>query len=100
MNVPEKLKNIDFKGGLYAVTTDIDQRTDMDAMRIEVDNFLSENGFERDATRSDLGDIITTPLIKEILGYDQMGTIGLLLRKKVKCKTYTPPRQSCFRTYH
>lgn len=32
MNVPDDLKIIDFKGGLYAVATDIDQRTDMDAM--------------------------------------------------------------------
>jgi len=72
MDVPNDLKIIDFKGGLYAVANDIDQRTDMDAMRIAVDEFLNENGFERDSSRSDLGNIITTPLIKETLGYDQM----------------------------
>ena len=72
MDVPNDLKIIDFKGGLYAVANDIDQRTDMDAMRIAVDEFLNENGFERDPSRSDLGNIITTPLIKETLGYDQM----------------------------
>lgn len=72
MEVPEELEIIDFKGGLYAVVNDIDQRTDMDAMRVAVDNFLDEHGFERDNTRSDLGNIITTPRIKETLGYDQM----------------------------
>ena len=51
MNVPEDLKIIDFKGGLYAVATDIDQKTDMEAMRVEVDNFLNENGFERNVNR-------------------------------------------------
>lgn len=51
MNVPEDLKIIDFKGGLYAVATDIDQKTDMGAMRVEVDNFLNENGFERNVNR-------------------------------------------------
>ena len=51
MNVPEDLKIIDFKGGLYAVATDIDQKTDLEAMRVEVDNFLNENGFERNVNR-------------------------------------------------
>ena len=51
MNVPEDLKIIDFKGGLYTVATDIEQKTDMEAMRVEVDNFLNENGFERNVNR-------------------------------------------------
>lgn len=72
MNLPEGFEVIDFKGGLYAVATDIDQRTDEEAMRAEVDKFLAENGFERDLTRQDMGNIITSPLAQEIMGYDQM----------------------------
>lgn len=72
MSVPEMFSIIDFKGGLYAVTTDIDQKTDMNVMNVEVDAFLSENGFERDNVRPDLGNIITSPRAKHILGYEQM----------------------------
>lgn len=72
MSVPKEFEIIDFKGGLYAVATDIDQKTDMKLMNIEVDRFLSENGLERDMLRSELGNIITSPLAREIMGYDQM----------------------------
>lgn len=41
-------------------------------MKEEVDRFLSENGFERDVSRPELGNIITSPLVQEILGYEQM----------------------------
>lgn len=41
-------------------------------MDTEIDKFLSENGFERDTSRSELGNIITSPLAKEIMGYEQM----------------------------
>ena len=43
-----------------------------DLMNIEVDKFLSENGFERDTSRPELGNIITSPLAQEIMGYEQM----------------------------
>ena len=72
MDVPEEFEIIDFKGGLYAVATDIDQKTDTEQMKIEVDLFLKESGFERDDSRPELGNIITTPLIKSILGSEQM----------------------------
>lgn len=72
MNVPDGFEVIDFKGGLYAVATDIDQRTDENAMREEVDKFLCEIGFERDMTRPELGNIITSPFARKIMGYDQM----------------------------
>ena len=72
MSVPPEFEIIDFKGGLYAATTDIDQKTDMDSMNAEVDRFLSENGFERDDSRPQLGNIITSPLAHEIMGYEQM----------------------------
>lgn len=72
MSVPEEFTIIDFKGGLYAVTTDIDQKTDMDAMNAEIDAFLMENGLERDHSRPNLGNVITSPRAKEMLGYEQM----------------------------
>ena len=72
MNVPKEFEIIDFKGGLYAVATDIDQKTDMDLVNAEIDKFLSKNGFVRDTSRSELGNIITSSLAKEIMGYEQM----------------------------
>lgn len=72
MNVPKEFEIIDFQGGLYVVATDIDQKTDTELMKQEVDNFLNENGFERDASRAELGNIITSPIAKKILGYEQM----------------------------
>lgn len=72
MNVPNEFEIVDFQGGFYAVATDIDQKTDKGFMDAEIDKFLSENGFERDISRSELGNIITSPLAKEIMGYEQM----------------------------
>ncbi len=72
MSVPEEFDVIDFKGGLYAVATDIDQKTDTELMKSEVDAFLSENGLERDDSRPELGNIITSPLAGKIMGYEQM----------------------------
>ena len=70
--IAEEFDIIDFKGGLYAVATGIDQQTDRGLMNAEVDKFLSENGFEREASRPELGNIITSPLAQEIMGYEQM----------------------------
>ena len=72
MKVPNEFEIIDFKGGLYAVATDIDQKTDKGLMDTEIDQFLSENGFKRDTSRSELGNIITSPAVNKIMGYDQM----------------------------
>lgn len=72
MKVPSEFEIIDFQGGLYAVATDIDQKTDTELMKAEVDKFLNENGFERDTSRSELGNIITSPLAHKIMGYEQM----------------------------
>ena len=72
MVVPPELEIIDFQGGLYAVATDIDQKTDKELMSTEIDKFLSENGFERDTSRSELGNVITSPLVQKIMGYEQM----------------------------
>lgn len=72
MTVPPELEITEFPGGLYAVATDIDQKTDRDRMNAKMDTFLSENGFERDPLRPELGNIITSPHAKEIMGYEQM----------------------------
>ena len=72
MSVPPELEIIDFQGGLYAVATDIDQKTDRELMNTEIDKFLGKNRFERDTSRPELGNIITSPLAREILGYEQM----------------------------
>ena len=72
LHVPDELAVIDFHGGLYAVATDRDQQTDMDAMNAEVDAFLAQTGFCRDEERPSLGHIITSPCARETLGYEQM----------------------------
>ncbi|MGC6769454.1 hypothetical protein ACYSNR_06610 [Enterococcus sp. LJL128] len=72
LSVPAEFEIIDFTGGLYAVSTGIDQQTDMEAMTMEVDKFLAEHGFQRDLSRFQLGNSFTAPAAKEILGYDQM----------------------------
>ena len=72
MAVPPEFEIVDFQGGLYAVTTGIDMQTDWQLMNAEVDQFLQENGLERDDTRVMLGNIITSPLAREIMGYEQM----------------------------
>lgn len=72
MEIPDGFELVDFKGGLYAVANDIDGDTDTDAMGAEVDKFLAEHGFEHDTSRPELGNVITTPAAKAVLGYDQM----------------------------
>ncbi|MCI8618668.1 MAG: AraC family transcriptional regulator [Oscillospiraceae bacterium] len=61
MEVPPEFEILNFQGGLYAVATDIDPKTDRDSMNTEVDKFLEQSGFERDLSRSELGNIITSP---------------------------------------
>ena len=72
MTVPDEFEIIDFPGGLYAVTTDIDQQTDFDAMNTEVEAFLAAHGFERDRSRPMLGNVITSPLARDTMGFEQM----------------------------
>ena len=72
MNVPDELDVIDFIGGIYAITTDIDQKTDIDAMDKELHAFLQDNGFEQDTSRPRMGNVITPPQAQEVLGYEQM----------------------------
>ena len=41
-------------------------------MNAQVDEFLRQAGFVRDGSRVELGNVITSPRAREILGYDQM----------------------------
>ena len=72
MAVPAEFGLIDFAGGLYAVATDIDGKTDIQAMDAAVEEFLRTNGFERDSSRPRLGNVITPPAAHDVLGYYQM----------------------------
>lgn len=72
MAVPADFEVVKFPGGLYAVVTDVDQRTDMEAMRAGVDAFMAEHGLERDEARTQLGHIISAPEAAAVLGYEQM----------------------------
>lgn len=72
MDVPTEFEIIDFTGGLYAVATGVDQRTDMDKMDAEVMRFIRENGFEPDESRPKLGNVITSPRASAIMRYEQM----------------------------
>lgn len=70
MNVPKEFEIIDFQGGLCAAATDIDQKTDKELMNVEIDNFLSETGFER--VTSGVGKYHYVTACKKIMGYEQM----------------------------
>ena len=72
LTVPEDFEIVDFEGGLYAVATDIDGRTDIAKMNAEVDAFLKVNGLIEDESRYKLGNITTSPKAQAILGYCQM----------------------------
>lgn len=72
MRMPEGAELVDFPGGMYAVATGIDQQTDKKAMDAAVAVFLARNGLEADGSRQELGNIITSPAVKAVLGYEQM----------------------------
>lgn len=72
MTLPDGATLADFPGGMYAVATGIDQQTDKPAMDAAVAEFLRQHGLQMDAARQELGNIITSPAVKAILGYEQM----------------------------
>jgi len=72
MALPEGVQVVDFPGGMYAVATGIDQQTDKAAMDAVVAEFLAQNDLEMDTSRQELGNIITSPAVKAVLGYEQM----------------------------
>ena len=72
MTLPEGAEVVDFPGGMYAVGTDIDQQTDKAAMDAAVAEFIARYGFEMDPTRRELGNIISSPAVSSVLGFEQM----------------------------
>ena len=68
----ENFDVVDFKGGLYAVTTGIDQRTNMDEMKHKRDEFLNLHRLVHDGSRPELGNIISSKEAVEVMGYEQM----------------------------
>ncbi len=74
INVPDEFEIVDFAGGLYAVGTGIDE-DEADAVRTkaEIDAFIEKSGcFEKDPTRAELGNIITSGAAQKAMGYCQM----------------------------
>ena len=63
---------VDFPGGMYAVATDIDQQTDKAALDAAVAAFIAAHGLEPDETRRELGNIISSPAVSAVLGFEQM----------------------------
>jgi len=72
INVPNEFEIIDFKGGLYAVSCDIDQKTDIEAMKKIKKDFLDTLGYEFDNSRPEMGHIIGTSSVQTALKYEQM----------------------------
>ena len=78
LSPPDKFEIVDFEGGLYSVATDIED------MKKEIDEFLCKNGFERDKSRYELGNIITSPLARKTLGHEQMDYYFPIKEKKLR----------------
>ena len=72
MTLPVGAEVVDFPGGMYAVGTDIDQQTDKTAMDAAVAAFITRHGLEMDPTRRELGNIISSPAVSSVLGFEQM----------------------------
>ena len=72
MALPDGAEIVNFPGGMYAVATGIDQRTDKESMNAAVVDFLRESGLVIDPERQELGNIITSPVVQKVLGYEQM----------------------------
>ncbi len=73
MCVPERFEIVDFKGGLYAVSTDIDRQTGYTAAILaQQSSFLAEIGFEPDPARRCMDNVITPPEAAQIMGFSQM----------------------------
>lgn len=72
MTLPEGSEVVDFSGGMYAVATGIDQQTDKAALDAAVTEFIAQNGLMADDSRQEMGNIITSPAVKSVIGYEQM----------------------------
>ncbi|MEA4832897.1 hypothetical protein SDC9_156681 [bioreactor metagenome] len=81
--VPDGLKVINFKGGLYAIVTGIDGQSSYEEMAA-VEAFISAHGFERDPSRPDMGNVITPKDAQKVLGYNQMNYFTAIKQKEGK----------------
>ena len=72
MTLPDGAEIVNLPGGMYAVATGTDQRTDKESMNAAVVDFLRESGLVIDPERQELGNIITSPVVQKVLGYEQM----------------------------
>lgn len=70
--IPDGLEAYMFRGGLYAVATDVDQQTDYPSFVQAVQREIARMGFVPDEGRLQLGNIITPPAAQAVLGYSQM----------------------------
>ncbi|MDR2546117.1 MAG: AraC family transcriptional regulator [Lachnospiraceae bacterium] len=82
MDVPKEFEIIDFKGGLFAVCCDIDQKTDIEAMDKVRKDFLDKFDYEIDNSRPTMGHIIGSQLTQEVLKYEQMDYWTPIKQKK------------------
>lgn len=72
MNVPKEFEVIDFQGGLYAIATGIDNQDTTEVFETINEFINSKKNIEIDQNRAYLGNIITSPMGEEVLGYNQM----------------------------
>lgn len=72
MDVPKDFEVVDFEGGLYAVVTGIDGESDVEAMMTVKEFLLSNGNLQEDPSRPALGNVISSPMAQEALGYAQM----------------------------
>ena len=72
LEVPDAFDIVDFPGGLYAVACDRDGADNTDVIDA-IMRFIQASGhFAVDATRAQLGNVITPPAAQEAMGYAQM----------------------------
>lgn len=70
--VPSAYDIIDFPGGLYAVACGVDGQSSEDVIRA-IRRFVKDKGcFAEDASRRQLGNVITSPAAQAAMGYSQM----------------------------
>lgn len=72
MEIPEEFRIVDFPGGLYAVASEVDGKDAAEVIEV-IKNFIKEkNCFEEDHSRMYIGNIPTTPMASQAMGYEQM----------------------------
>lgn len=72
IDAPSEFERIEFEGGLYAVATGIDGQSSDDVHAAIAEFIESHPGLERDDSREELGNIVTSPAGCAALGCNQM----------------------------